>query len=244
MFSTEVLKRLNELEMYLYDYIIYNKNKIPYMKIRELAKETNVSTTTIIRFCNKVGCKGFTEFKIKFQMELEEKNKEQVTDDLSIALSNFERLLASKIEGKIEEACNVLLKAEHIVFISIGTSGILCKYACRYLFALGKVASYIDDPFYSINARYSDKTVFVAVSVSGETNEVLEYINKFKDSNCKLISITNSSNNTLSKMSDYNLSYYAQSEKLGYSDITTQVPVVFILESLCKKLYNMEIGSK
>ena len=39
MFSTEVLKRLNELEMYLYDYIIYNKNKIPYMKIRELAKE-------------------------------------------------------------------------------------------------------------------------------------------------------------------------------------------------------------
>lgn len=56
MFSTEVLKRLNELEMYLYDYIIYNKNKnkIPYMKIRELAKETNVSTTTIIRFCNKV----------------------------------------------------------------------------------------------------------------------------------------------------------------------------------------------
>ena len=43
---------------------------------------------------------------------------------------------------------------------------------------------------------------------------------------------------------NYNLSYYAQSEKLGYSDITTQVPVVFILESLCKKLYNMEIGSK
>ena len=33
------------------------------MSVRELAEKTYVSTASIIRFCQKMGCDGFVEFK-------------------------------------------------------------------------------------------------------------------------------------------------------------------------------------
>ena len=56
MFTHEMIKSFNQLEMDVYNYIISNEEKVVYMKVRELAEEVHVSTTTILRFCKKVGC--------------------------------------------------------------------------------------------------------------------------------------------------------------------------------------------
>ncbi|WP_441299921.1 MurR/RpiR family transcriptional regulator [Breznakia sp. PFB1-11] len=45
------------------------------MKIRDVAEAAHVSTTTVLRFCKKVGCDGYAEFKIKYRMELEKKRR-------------------------------------------------------------------------------------------------------------------------------------------------------------------------
>ena len=68
MFSYEVIQSLNSLELTLYEYIMTNSKKVIYMRIRELADEAHVSTTTIFRFCKKLNCEGFSEFKVKFKM--------------------------------------------------------------------------------------------------------------------------------------------------------------------------------
>lgn len=75
MFTHEMIASFNELETALYNYISQNSEKVAYMRIRELANETHVSTATILRFCRKVHCNGFSEFKIKLKMSLEEKKK-------------------------------------------------------------------------------------------------------------------------------------------------------------------------
>ena len=67
MFRYEVIQSLNNLELSLYEYIMKNSKKVIYMRIRELAEEAHVSTTTILRFCKKLNCEGFSEFKIKFK---------------------------------------------------------------------------------------------------------------------------------------------------------------------------------
>ena len=66
MFSYEVIQSLNNLELSLYEYIMKNNKKVIYMRIRELADEAHVSTTTILRFCKKLNCEGFSEFKYIF----------------------------------------------------------------------------------------------------------------------------------------------------------------------------------
>ena len=63
MFSYEVIQSLNNLELSLYEYIMKNNKKVIYMRIRELADEAHVSTTTILRFCKKLNCEGFSEYK-------------------------------------------------------------------------------------------------------------------------------------------------------------------------------------
>ena len=75
MFSYEVIQSLNNLELSLYEYIMKNNKKVIYMRIRELADEAHVSTTTILRFCKKLNCEGFSEFKVKFKMYIEENMK-------------------------------------------------------------------------------------------------------------------------------------------------------------------------
>ena len=85
MFTYEEIMSLNELEMTVYQYILKNKEKAGYMKIRELAEEAHVSTTTILRFCKKMGCSGYSEFKVQFKMYL----KNQIEPETDIDISNL-----------------------------------------------------------------------------------------------------------------------------------------------------------
>lgn len=82
-----------------------------------------------------------------------------------------------------------------------------------------------------------ERTVVIALSVSGETRQVIELAERFKSHNCFLISITNKKSSTLAKISDENLSYYV-TERIQHDDynITTQVPVIYLLESIGRNL--------
>lgn len=75
MFTHEIIASFNELETSLYNYICQNGEKVAYMRIRELADETHVSTATILRFCRKLNCEGFSEFKVMLKMHLGENKK-------------------------------------------------------------------------------------------------------------------------------------------------------------------------
>lgn len=56
MFTHEIVKSFNQLEMDVYNYIVQNEEQVIHMKVRELADAVHVSTTTILRFCKKAGC--------------------------------------------------------------------------------------------------------------------------------------------------------------------------------------------
>ena len=91
MFSVEQIQSLNELELSVYEYIMQHKNSVPYMRIRELASEAHVSTTTILRFCKKMGCDGYTEFKLKLKENLGQQDITQIPEDIGEIKNFFER---------------------------------------------------------------------------------------------------------------------------------------------------------
>ena len=63
MFSYEEIQKYNETDIRIYKYILSNIDKILYMTIRELAEEVGVSTSTILRFCDKNQLDGYTALK-------------------------------------------------------------------------------------------------------------------------------------------------------------------------------------
>ena len=60
IFSHAAIASLNNLEMMVYHYVIKNRDKVMYMTIRELAEAAGVSTTTVLRFCRKLQCEGYS----------------------------------------------------------------------------------------------------------------------------------------------------------------------------------------
>lgn len=239
MFSHEEIQSFNDLELSVYQYIIKNKEKISYMKIRELAQEAHVSTTTVLRFCKKLGCEGYSEFKIRFKMHLTREEEQQSGPGREVLVDCISRMESEEFNSVLKQAVELLKQFNYIIFIGVGNSGILGKYGARYFSNVGRFALCIDDPFTPVYIGNSSETAVIALSVSGETSEILNLANQFKSRGCALISITSSSNCTLAKISDCNLSYHLQPQKLAkYYDITSQVPVIYALELLGQQLYD------
>jgi len=239
MFSNEIIASFNELETSLYNYIIQNSDKVAYMRIRELADETHVSTATILRFCRKANCEGFSEFKVKLKMHLEEKKKTIIKSPQHSLVEFFERTLKGELEEKIKNAANLVNQADNVIFIGIGSSGILAEYGARYFSSLGKFSMYIKDPHFPIHSKLRTNSVIIALSVSGETNFTITHLHQLKQEGSKIISITNNKLSTVSKISDLNISYYVTEEFIEEANITTQVPVVYILESMAREIYQL-----
>ncbi|EFF63652.1 MAG: MurR/RpiR family transcriptional regulator [Turicibacter sanguinis] len=237
MFNYEQIKKFTDVEILIYNYIMQNSQNIRYMTIRELADAVHVSTSAIMRFCKKLDCEGYAEFKVQFKMHLEEIKEKQPLNDISEIIHYFQSVNNEEFEQNISQVAQLVSQAKQIIFVGIGTSGILGKYGARYFSNIGKFSYFIDDPFYPNIGGISDDAVVIMLSVSGETEQTLNLARFFLQQRCTLVSITNSTNSTLAKMSQYNLSYYMTNQKNQKEyDITTQVPVVFILESIGRRL--------
>lgn len=55
----------------------------------------------------------------------------------------------------------------------------------------------------------------------------------------KIISITNNRQSTIAKISDLNIPYYVPEEYYESANITTQFPVLFLLEWLAKEVFKL-----
>lgn len=58
-------RNLSQKEKEIADYVILHKNSIQNINIRELAELTRSSTATVTRFCRKINCESFVDFKIR-----------------------------------------------------------------------------------------------------------------------------------------------------------------------------------
>lgn len=236
MFGYEVIKSFNELEMLVYDYIMKNEQTVIYMTVRELADAVHVSTSTIMRFCKKAGFDGYSEFKVKFKMYVEKEISHENVEDLQEMQEYFRKAETEMAQQGIYEAANVVRSAKQVIFLGLGTSGILGKYGARYFSNLGRFSQYIEDPYFPI-MEGAENAVVIALSVSGETEQVIEMVNRFKQNKCKIISITNRNSTTLAKISDFNLSYYVMESDVGnHINTTTQVPVIYLIEAIGRRL--------
>lgn len=251
MFTEKEIMTFNDLEMSVYKFILNNKNKIPYMTIRELASETHVSTTTIIRMCKKLSCKGFSEFKIRYRIEMEGVQDDYLTDDKTIFIEFLKRASDQGFVDQMDKISELLNKAQNIIFLGYGNSGTMAQYAAKYFSSVGKLALHLDTPMYPVTIENPENTIVVVLSVEGRGRGVVQRITDLKENKVPIVSITNSSDSMIAKLSDYNLSYYVLHElkKVGEKnpekiDITTQLPVVYIIETLAKKTYNMKYNNR
>ncbi|WP_050183559.1 MurR/RpiR family transcriptional regulator [Domibacillus robiginosus] len=239
MFTNEMIASFNELETAVYQYVSKNGSKVIYMRIRELAAEAQVSTATILRFCRKAGCDGFTEFKVRLKLHLKEQEPFELKSTHHSVTEFFEHSLNGPIKEQITGAARIMSLSDSIIFIGVGSSGILAEYGARYFSSLGRLSLYIKDPHYPIHTNFLQNSTTIVLSVSGENDYTVRHTHQMREAGSTIVSITNNKHCTIARMSDVNLSYYVSEERFEDSNVTTQVPVVYILEALARELHQL-----
>ncbi len=131
-FTYSQVESLNETETYVYNYVVKNTKKVLSESIRELANDTHVSTATVMRFCKKMGCEGFTELKYRLKENVEvQKTKE---DDVNDQFDDFiEKVKSSDYLDSIHRAAEIIKRSDLILTLGIGTTGDFAKYTSRFL---------------------------------------------------------------------------------------------------------------
>ncbi|GAA2917073.1 MurR/RpiR family transcriptional regulator [Enterococcus pseudoavium] len=251
MFDSQKVKELNELEMIVYTFIIENMEQISGLTIRDLSESCHVSTSTILRCLNKLGYSGYSEFKYALKEYLTQKGQSfEAFYDANVHVDAFlKKVNNESYHIVLDPAIDLILSNKHLVFTGIGTSGTLGTYGARYFSNLQFNSYSITDPFIPVPKRGLDTTLVIALSVSGETVEIIKQIEDFKRFGAQILSITNDQHSTIARLADFNISYYMP-EVSGPDptdeaiNLTTQVPVVALLEILAQQAYQRENNAK
>ena len=164
-------------------------------------------------------------------------NSQQANFGASEIISFFKSVNNEEFDALLDNAVDIILSSERIIFVGAGTSGSLAKYGARFFSNIGKFSNHIDDPYFPVTNDMAKNALAIVLSVSGETEEILRFASQFSLHHCKVLSVTSHEHSRLAKLADFNLSWHVPQTRIGgVYDITTQIPVIYILESLGRKL--------
>lgn len=245
MFFLDYTPELNETDILIYKFFAANITDVKRITIREVAEETHTSTASVLRFCKKFDCSGFSEFKIKLR-NYAEKNEQKILrrPDATELISFLSRTQDPYYETKIQEAVDLLKEKELVIFLGVGSSNIVAEYGALYFSSLFNMAIRIEDPsnhpINYLSSTLAKKICVIALSVSGETGEITNYLNHLNLTDSSVISITNSSKSTIAQLADVNIPYYVSVENLNGADITSQIPAMYIIETIAKEVRNQK----
>lgn len=207
----ENYKNLNESDKYIWNYILKNKKECEKMSIQKLASNCNVSHTTVLRFSQKLGLNGYSE--LKFYLKLGNKTKKKVTckpdyikirDDINKTIDVLTEMDYSNLVKTIDESEKIY------VFGSGEVQNNAARELKRSFLAVGKLINLIEgkDEMEIMLNYITKKDVIFLISFSGETKLINWWANILKEKGIKIVTITQSGNNSLSKFGDFNIQFY------------------------------------
>ncbi|WP_029688187.1 MurR/RpiR family transcriptional regulator, partial [Thermoanaerobacter sp. A7A] len=130
-----VINNLKPSERKIAEYIIENADKISDLSVAELAKNSNTSEASVVRFCKSLGYKGYQDLKIKIAADYTYKTKSiqgfvNIDDDINTIIVKISKNNMDSIEktmdmldrNEVERAVIAILNANKIDIYGVGAS--------------------------------------------------------------------------------------------------------------------------
>lgn len=204
-------------------YILDSKTDVLHQSVHELAKNTYTSPATIVRFCHKLGLKGYSDFKIQYSAELQfdysdtkriDVNYPFKKDDSSIQIAhNICALHQEALEDTLklmdyqvlDEVVTLLDHANRIIIFGQGNSTLAGLDFQHKMLRIKKFVELKTIPGEQLFLSYAlqQNDIAMIISYSGETNQLLEIAQVLKKKKITIIGITSLGDNQLSKYCDY-----------------------------------------
>ena len=198
---------LNDTDMVIYKYIVQHRAESRHISIHELAKNCAVSSTTIVRFAQKLGFDGFGDLKAVLKME--EGAESYYREDVLHDLQDFYTQTASKVfKRNFDSASRLIHEANRVFIFASGYVQSNVAQELKRLFFYDNVLIYEisgREEFSSIAQTLTTDDLFIFVSLSGETPLVVDFARNLQLLDVPFISITKLHDNTLASLSTVNL---------------------------------------
>lgn len=198
---------LNDTDMVIWKYILQHREMARHISIYELAKSCCVSSTTIVRFAQKLGLDGFGELKAILKME--EQETPHYNSNVLEDLSDFYLKTGEKIfKRNFDSASRLVHEANRVFTFASGYVQANVLQELKRLFFYDNVFLYeipAREEFYSLLNTLTKDDLFIIVSLLGETPTVVEFARELQLRDIPLISITKLHDNTLASLSTVNL---------------------------------------
>lgn len=234
---------LTNSEKKIANYVLDNLQQVVYYSVTDLAYEVGVGETTVLRFCRKIGMKGYQEFKLMIAQNLASVEEEGESDNLidTIAQNTINGLkeTASMIhEGDLKNAIETINKAKSLHFFGLGTSGITAMDAKTRFLRIGVPSDAIIDSHLQAmsSATLTEDDVVVALSVSGSTRDLLESLEIARENGAKIIAITYYKRSPITQFADLVLTGGAKESPLGGGSLIAKISQLYVIDILCTGL--------
>ncbi|QQK07201.1 MurR/RpiR family transcriptional regulator [Miniphocaeibacter halophilus] len=238
-----IVKELPNSEQKIGNFVLESPEKVITMSASKLAKATNTSPATVMRFCKSIGIPSFTDLKIKLSAEIELPSYSSYTDIspnesiseiknklLSNAYRSMEETIQILDDRIVKEVVEVIKKASIIYVFGIGASNLVAENIAQKWNRIGKTTISLLDSHQVISALISGPkdVVFIGISNSGETDEVLRIVRIAKKRKIKTIGISQFGNNSLNQEVDISVKTVKSKEAEIRSAATSSLLIQFM----------------
>ncbi|QEW17951.1 putative HTH-type transcriptional regulator YbbH [Marinibacterium anthonyi] len=199
--------KLSHSEQRLADLVLEDLDFAVNASITDLAARAEVSPPTVTRFCRRLGCNSFSDFKVTLakssyvglrylKPEAKSRTASEVAEDIVTKAQNALFVAHRQLDlAAIEEAAAILSRAKMIyAFGSGGNSSMIAGEAQNRLFRLGcRITATTDHGMWMMQAsavRPGD--VVFGSSFSGRNAELVRAFGLARDQGAKTIALTQS----------------------------------------------------
>ena len=238
---------LRPAEQRVADEILENANEVVHLSITALAKRVGVSDATVVKFCKRVGYKGFQDLKIRLAANVAVTPKPiygeiNRGDDIAAIKEKIFRINIQALEDTIrtldsqalQKAVAAIVKAPKIQFYGIGASGIVAEDAQQKFIRIGlSAAAFIDSHMQRTMASLLDKgDVAVGISYSGQTWEITEALKVARQTGATTICLTNFPESQVTRYADLQLFTSSSETILRSGAISSRIAQLSAIDSL------------
>ena len=201
------MRNLSDTDRCIWRHIEGNRTAVSRASIHELARACAVSSASIVRFAQKLGFDGFGEMKAFMRMEGTSRSLPK--RDVITALGSFYDQTWRELMRRDYTGASRLIREAHRVFAyASGYVQTNVMQEMKRLFVYDNILIYEvagREEFYSVYQTAGKDDLFIFVSLSGESERVVEFTDQLNLKGVPILSITEMRHNTLASRSTENL---------------------------------------
>lgn len=204
-------------------FIVDHPREAAAMTISVLAGATDVSETTVVRFCKEIGVDGYSQLRLGLAVEMGARGEAEERFEGSTDISADDTLVSAVEKIAYADARSVadtarslpletlaavvdrIVSARRCDIFGVGASGLVAMDLQQKLHRIGLVSFALIDPHQALvsAALLDEDCVGIAISHSGATTDTIDSLVEARERGAATVAITNSPRSRLASIADY-----------------------------------------